>query len=180
MRYIDELHHALISIEVMLKSGMSFESAVQQIANSNYKSISIEFSRVIEEAKTIGMEGAMQHLVERNKKNELGEVMLEVTQNLKTGNLAEIIEKISKNMQEKRKISNKGLIDKISGVGNIYLIFAAILPIIVVSAYGTFDILRDFPFFEGISEFTVLIDFLLYFNLLALIFVLVYLKFIKR
>ncbi|MCW1296784.1 MAG: type II secretion system F family protein [Candidatus Parvarchaeota archaeon] len=176
MQDIDELHSALVAMDAMLKSGMSFESALQQIASSNYGNVSKEFSRALEEARTVGIGGAMQNLVDRNRKNVLGEVMFELVQNLGTGNLNVVIERMSKNMLEKKKVSNKGVVEKMYGAGNVYLVFAAILPICVISAYGAFDILKDFPFFEGIATFSILIDLLLYFNLVALIAILIYVK----
>ncbi len=126
-----QLGDSLVIICNCLRSGLSFQQAMDNIATEMSKPISIEFSRAVNEIKYgATMETALNNMVKRVKSPDLMLAMSAVNIQRQTGgNLSEILESISGTIRERLRI--KGEIASLTAQGRMSGMLIGALPAVI-------------------------------------------------
>ena len=127
----NQLSDALLIMCNCLRSGLSFQQALDNIANEMPAPISIEFSRVSNEIKYgATLEDALNHMVDRVKSPDLMLAVSAVNIQRQTGgNLSYILDSISETIKERLRI--KGEINSLTAQGRMSGMIIGALPIAV-------------------------------------------------
>lgn len=124
-----QLSDALMIICNCLRSGLSFQQALETIVNEMSPPISSEFSRVLIEVKYGNpLEVALNNMVERLKSSDLLIAISAVNIQRQTGgNLSEILETIANTIKERLRI--RGEIKSLTAQGRMSGLVVGILPV---------------------------------------------------
>ncbi len=124
-----QLGDALIIVCNCLRSGLTFQQAMETIGNEMAAPISVEFSRVVNEIKYGStLEDALNNMVNRVKSADLMLAVSAINVQRQTGgNLSEILDTISKTIKERMRI--KKTISALTAQGRISGLIIGSLPI---------------------------------------------------
>ncbi len=127
----NQLSDALLIMCNCLRSGLSFQQALDNIANEMPAPISIEFSRVANEVRYGStLEDALNHMVSRVKSPDLMLAVSAVNIQRQTGgNLSYILDSISETIKERLRI--KGEISSLTAQGRMSGMIIGVVPIAV-------------------------------------------------
>ncbi|NLO44974.1 MAG: hypothetical protein GX107_00480 [Clostridiales bacterium] len=127
----NQLSDALLIMCNCLRSGLSFQQSLENIANEMPSPISIEFSRVTNEIKYgATLEDSLNNMVERVRSADLMLAVSAVNIQRQTGgNLSFILDTISETIKERLRI--KGEISSITAQGRMSGMIIGALPIVV-------------------------------------------------
>lgn len=102
----DQLSNALVIIGNCLKTGLSFQSALESIVREMPEPISKEFGRVLKEVQLgLTMEAALENMAERLKSKDFMLIVSAVLiQRQVGGSLSEIMQNISKTIRERLQV----------------------------------------------------------------------------
>lgn len=128
-----QLSDTLIMICNGLRSGFSFQQAMENVANDMPPPIGIEFGRVCNEIRYgATMEEALNNMVDRVKSADFMLVVSAVLiQRTTGGNLSEILSTISETIRERIKI--KGEINSITAQGRMSGLIIGALPVCIAA-----------------------------------------------
>lgn len=126
-----QLSEALIVMSNCIKSGYSFQQAMESIAADMQPPISTEFAKTLREIRYgVKQEDALYHMVERVQNKDLGLLVSAVVISSQVGaNLSEILDNISETIKDRIKIKNDVKI--LSSQGRISGLIIGILPIVL-------------------------------------------------
>ena len=127
-----ELPYALRHMGIELKSGKGLHDALLSIKNSNYGSLSKEFTRVLEEVK-FGKptEDALLEMSHRVKSEGLSRAIQQIIGTLRIGgNLSDILNIIAKDITFDMQIKLKEYSQKLNSFILIYTFLAILTPVI--------------------------------------------------
>lgn len=129
--FMKQLGQSLAIMSNSIKSGYSFQQAMQSIANDMQPPISTEFSKTIREMHYgVSLEDALNHLVERVQNKDLALLISAVITSSQVGsNLSEIIDTISVTIKDRAKIRDD--VRNLSAQGRISGLIIGLLPIII-------------------------------------------------
>lgn len=127
-----QLTDALIIMGNCLRSGLSFEQALNSIARDMPEPISKEFTRVSKEVKLgITMENALENMVKRIDSKDLMMVVSAVLiQRQVGGNLSEVLDSVSDTIRERLKI--KTSIKVLTASGRTSGMIVGLMPVFVL------------------------------------------------
>ena len=127
-----ELPYALRHMGIELKSGKGLHDALLSIKNSDYGSLSREFTRVLEEVK-FGKptEDALLEMSQRVKSEGLSRAIQQIISTLRIGgNLSDILNIIAKDVTFDMQIKLKEYSQKLNSFILIYTFLAILTPVI--------------------------------------------------
>lgn len=127
-----ELPYALRHMGIELKSGKGLHDALLSIKNSDYGSLSREFTRVLEEVK-FGKptEDALLEMSQRVKSEGLSRAIQQIISTLRIGgNLSDILNIIAKDITFDMQIKLKEYSQKLNSFILIYTFLAILTPVI--------------------------------------------------
>lgn len=126
-----QLGQSLVIMSNCIKSGYSFQQAMQSIASDMQPPISTEFEKTIREIHYgIKQEDALNHLVERAQNQDLALLISAVATSAQVGsNLSEIIDNISVTIKDRVKIRDD--VRNLSAQGRISGIIIGLLPVVL-------------------------------------------------
>lgn len=127
-----QLSDALMIASNCLKSGLTFNQAMDTISNECDDPIKLEFKRTVNEI-TFGssQDDALEAMAERVKSEDFNLVVSAVSVQRQTGgNLSEILDTIAGTIRERYKI--KGEIKTMTGQGRVSGIIIGVLPIVLL------------------------------------------------
>jgi tight adherence protein B len=127
-----QLVEALAIMKNAIKSGFSFQQAMESIANEMQPPISTEFKKVLREVNYgISLEEALKHMVDRVKNPDLDLLVSAVlTATQVGGNLSEVLEVISETVKDRIRI--KASIRVMTASGRFSGIIIGLLPIFII------------------------------------------------
>lgn len=126
-----QLGQSLVIMGNSIKSGYSFQQAMQSIAADMQPPISVEFEKTLREIRYgIRQEDALNHLAERVQNQDLELLISAVTTSLQVGsNLSEIIDNISVTIRDRVKIRDD--VRNLSAQGRISGLIIGLLPVVL-------------------------------------------------
>lgn len=126
-----QLGQSLVIMSNSIKSGYSFQQAMQSIATDMQPPISTEFAKTLREMHFgVKLEDALNHLVERAQNQDLGLLISAVITSAQVGsNLSEIIDNISVTIKDRVKIRDD--VRNLSAQGRISGMIIGLLPVII-------------------------------------------------
>lgn len=129
--FMKQLGQSLAIMSNSIKSGYSFQQAMQSIANDMQPPISTEFAKTIREIHYgVSLEEALNHLVERVQNKDLALLISAVITSSQVGsNLSEIIDTISVTIKDRAKIRDD--VRNLSAQGRISGLIIGLLPVII-------------------------------------------------
>lgn len=129
--FTKQLGQSLVIMSNSIKSGYSFQQAMQSIADDMQPPISTEFAKTIREIHYgVSLEEALNHLVERVQNKDLGLLISAVITSAQVGsNLSEIIDTISVTIKDRAKIRDD--VRNMSAQGRISGLIIGLLPVII-------------------------------------------------
>jgi len=127
-----QLGDCLVIMSNCLRSGFSFQQAMESIAKEMQPPISVEFSRVIREMKFgVTLEDALGHMSRRMKSDELDLLISAVLTSAQVGaNLVDILEVCTATVNDRIKIKDE--IRILSAQGKTSGLILSILPLIII------------------------------------------------
>ena len=127
-----QLSEALAIMSNCLRSGYSFQQALESIAREMSPPISEEFSRVIREVNYgVSLEDALHKLVRRTGSKDLELLVSAVLTSMQVGaNLSEILDTIAETVNDRIKLREE--VKVFSAQGRMSGIIIGILPIIII------------------------------------------------
>lgn len=126
-----QLGQSLVIMGNSIKSGYSFQQAMQSIAADMQPPISVEFEKTLREIRYgVRQEDALNHLAERVQNQDLELLISAVTTSLQVGsNLSEIIDNISVTIRDRVKIRDD--VRNLSAQGRISGLIIGLLPVVL-------------------------------------------------
>lgn len=126
-----QLGQSLVIMGNSMKSGYSFQQAMQSIAADMQPPISVEFEKTLREIRYgVRQEDALNHLAERVQNQDLELLISAVTTSLQVGsNLSEIIDNISVTIRDRVKIRDD--VRNMSAQGRISGLIIGLLPVVL-------------------------------------------------
>ncbi|HEX3039875.1 MAG TPA: type II secretion system F family protein [Caproiciproducens sp.] len=126
-----QLGQSLVIMSNSIKSGYSFQQAMQSIASDMQPPISTEFEKTLREMRYgVRQEEALDHLVERAQNQDLGLLISAVATSAQVGsNLSEIIDNISVTITDRVKIRDE--VRNLSAQGRISGLIIGLLPVVL-------------------------------------------------
>lgn len=173
----EDLAYATWTIETLLKSGMSLESALKHIATSDYGDVSKEIKTCLQVANTAGLEQALIDASKRTNSKSFKKVLIAIVEGRKMGNLGDSLHSLMDEEMKERKLNVKNYTEKVQSTLQIFLILSALVPILAAAMYGVAD-LSSFMGTFGIS-FNIdpgIIDLMFYVDLVIMTVVAVHTK----
>lgn len=127
-----QLGEALVLMGNCIRSGFSFQQAMESIAKEMQPPISTEFSRAVREMHYgVSMKDALNHMVDRVKSQDLDLLVTAVlTSSQVGGNLSEILDVISETVRDRIKI--KAEVRVLTSSGRSSGMIIGLLPIIII------------------------------------------------
>lgn len=127
-----QLGESLVVMSNCIKSGFTFQQAMESIANDMMPPISTEFSHAIREMRFgVSKNDALHHMVDRVQNNDLGLLVSAVmTSDQAGGNLSEILDTISETIKDRIRIKQE--IRILTAQGRISGIVIGLLPVIII------------------------------------------------
>lgn len=183
-RKLDEndLLYAVLAMDILLRSGASLEAAINYVANNDYGDVSREFGRVLYDAHH-GREltHALQDSAQRVKNDiyrDLVNAMVRAL-TLKSG-VAATIRQIALRESHKRRTKYRHYLERIQGIGTMFVIFSALIPLIIGIVGFTAKIISsaDLPTAGGFSIPDSMINLLIALDVVFLIIFLIYVQII--
>ena len=146
-----QLGEALIIMSNCIKTGYSFQQAMESVANEMQPPISTEFTWVIREINFgVPFEDAMMRMSERVENSDLKILVSAVlTSSQVGGNLSEILDTISETIKDRIKLREE--IRILSAQGRVSGIIIGILPIVIMLILMVFNpnYINDFISTQG-------------------------------
>jgi pilus assembly protein TadC len=175
----EEFSYVLWMLEALLKSGMSFETAIKEVSSLEYLKISKIFRELLYDAKRMGMLNALKKLGKKNPRL-FGKFVSEVSHALQTGNVSETLSLIVKSRLEDEKINAESYIKKIQFLSNAFLMIAVLVPTILFPFSGLFQAVQTFSgeAFE-VSFLVQIFNLSLFASIMVLIIIVIYTKFLE-
>lgn len=138
-KFNDQLGDTIVLLSNSLKVGHSFMQAVATAAQEMPEPISKEFSKFLHEMKLgVTTEDAFKNMLERIESDDLSLVITAVNIQRQTGgNLADILDIISKTIRERIKI--KGEIKTLTAQGRLSGLIVALLPFVLIGVISLID-----------------------------------------
>ncbi len=135
----DQLGDTIVLISNSLKVGHSFLQAVDTASREMPEPISKEFAKLVNEIRLgVTLESAFENLLKRMESDDLSLMITAVNIQRQTGgNLAEILDNISKTIRERIRI--KGEIKTLTAQGKLSGLIVSILPIVIAAAIFMID-----------------------------------------
>ncbi|MDR2830842.1 MAG: type II secretion system F family protein [Methanobrevibacter sp.] len=129
-----ELPYALRQMVTELKSGKGLHDTLKSIVASEYDSLSLQFSRTLEEIKYgETTENAIMNMSKRIDSQNLNRVLYQVVGSLKTGgNLSYILNIIAEDISHELRVELKEYSQKLNGFVMIYTFLAVLTPVILL------------------------------------------------
>lgn len=133
-KFTEQLNDALMIISNSLRSGFTFRHAITRVAQDMPEPISTEMGRVVREVNYgESMESALGELAKRMQSKELEMVNSAVAIHAQAGgNLAEIIEKVSKTISDRIEMKRK--IKALTAQGRMSGIVIGMIPVFIFTA----------------------------------------------
>lgn len=144
-----QLTEALVIMGNCLRSGLSFEQALNSISRDMPEPISKEFSRVSKEVKLgITMEDALENIAKRIESQDLMMVISAVLiQRQVGGNLSEVLDNVSETIRERLKI--KASIKVLTASGRVSGMIVGLMPVFILGALALINPSYIRIFFES-------------------------------
>ena len=129
-----QLSEALIVMGNCIKSGYSFQQAMESVAKDMQPPISNEFSIVLREMRFgVSLEEALTHMVERTENPELGLLVSAVITSSQVGaNLTDILDNISATIKDRIKIRDE--VRVLTAQGRMSGLIIGLLPLVIALA----------------------------------------------
>jgi tight adherence protein B len=127
-----QLGESLVIMRNCVKSGFSFQQAMESIATEMQPPISTEFTKTLREVRFgLSLEDALNHMVDRVKNKDLDLLVSAVlTSSQVGGNLSDILEVIAETVKDRLKI--KAEVRVLTSSGRISGIIIGLLPVIII------------------------------------------------
>ena len=164
-----QLGESLVIMSNCIKSGFTFQQAMESIANDMQPPISTEFTSAIREMRFgVSKNDALHHMVDRVQNNDLGLLVSAVmTSEQVGGNLSEILDIISETIKDRIRIKQE--IRVLSAQGRISGIVIGLLPVFIILFLMILNPAYFMSFFEapigkimlGVSVLMEMIGFLI-------------------
>jgi tight adherence protein B len=126
-----QLSEALIVMGNCIKSGYSFQQAMESVAKDMQPPISGEFSAVLREMRFgVAMEEALGHMVERTGSPDIGLLVSAVVASSQVGaNLSDILDNISATIKDRIKIRDE--VRVLTAQGRMSGLIIGLLPVVI-------------------------------------------------
>lgn len=126
-----QLSEALIVMGNCIKSGYSFQQAMESVAKDMQPPISNEFSTVLREMRFgVGLEESLNHMVTRTHNPDLGLLVSAVITSSQVGaNLTDILDNISSTIKDRIKIRNE--VRVLTAQGRMSGLIIGLLPVVI-------------------------------------------------
>ncbi len=126
-----QLSEALIVMGNCIKSGYSFQQAMESVAKDMQPPISHEFSTVLREMRFgVAMEEALGHMVERTGSPDMGLLVSAVVTSSQVGaNLSDILDNISATIKDRIKIRDE--VRVLTAQGRMSGLIIGLLPVVI-------------------------------------------------
>ncbi len=126
-----QLSQSLVIMSNSIKSGYSFQQAMENIATDMQPPISTEFTKTLREMHYgVRQEVALKHLVDRVQNKDLGLLISAVVTSAQVGsNLSEIMDNISTTIKDRVKIRDD--VRNLSAQGRISGVIIGLLPVVI-------------------------------------------------
>ncbi len=176
----EDLIYACRAMESLMKAGISFEAALKEIVMSDYGEVSTEFKVLMEEAKTIGLEKALENLGSRNK--SFKNFCQEMIQAVGIGNFAKTVRSIADSGFEELKTRYLAASKKVDFLLNVFAVLVFVVPISIMVVYSLFQSLATLPFDAAPIDSSMLniLNILFYVNVASIFALVAYSKISTR
>ncbi len=126
-----QLSEALIVMGNCIKSGYSFQQAMESVAKDMQPPLSNEFSIVLREMRFgVGLEEALNHMVERTENPDLGLLVSAVVTSSQVGaNMTDILDNISATIKDRIKIRDE--VRVLTAQGRMSGLIIGLLPVVI-------------------------------------------------
>ncbi len=127
-----QLGESLVIMSNCIKSGFTFQQAMESIANDMQPPISAEFSKTLREMRYgVNKNDALHHMVDRVQNNDLGLLVSAVmTSEQVGGNLSEILDTISDTIKDRIRIKQE--VRVLTAQGRMSGIVIGLLPVFII------------------------------------------------
>lgn len=141
----DDLLYAIMAMDLILRSGASLETALEYVASHDYGIVSLEFKRVIAEThEGKYLDQALQDSARRVKNDLYGEMVRAMVRSIVTSaGAANTLRQIAIREAHIRRTKYRAFLESVHGVGEIFIILGALIPLILGVAGFTSDIMSS-------------------------------------
>ncbi len=178
----DDLLYAILAMDILLRSGVSIEAAINHVATNDYGQVSKEFKFVIADTQRgVFLATALNSSARRVKHDLYHDMANSLARALRTGSgVAATLKVLAVRESQKRKTNYKDYLEKIKGVSNIFLVLSALIPLIIGIIAVIGGIMESMP--RGLGRAGLpphLTGAFLIMDLLILMFIAIYIKIIE-
>ncbi len=131
-----QLEDALSSMSSSLKAGFSINQAIDEIAKTNIKPISMEFRQLMQEIRLgVSMEIALHEMCNRLNSSDFELVATAITTARQTGGeLTSIFDRLANMIRERNRINNK--LRAMTSMGKMQAYIIALMPLVLLVIIG--------------------------------------------
>lgn len=128
-----ELPFALRQMATQMKAGVSFQKAMNSVANANYGPLSQEFRKTLADMGSgKPTEKALIELTERTKSKGLKQAMMQIVRSLKTGgSMSEIISNIASDVAFETRMKIRDFTEQLNLISIVFTMVAIVAPVVI-------------------------------------------------